>query len=190
MSSVDCVAGIDPSLGGFGLAIWPREQPPETWQFKSRQRGTGLRARTQRYSELLEQVFGIMELYEPHTVVIEGLIVGKMPTDAKGHNIAQRGHWDRAELRGILNADIVATESIKVAHEVNPQTLKAFVYKGGATKEEMVSRVWAQWKVNCDTNDEADAVGCAAMARVVAGHAEVEDDRQQRAIDAMLGMET
>lgn len=187
--SEPAVAGLDPSLSSFGVAIWPKDtDTPYTWAVKTtRKGGTLLEDRVKRCGDLVERVFGYLDLWQPSVVVIEGYAYGAIAKDQDGRPLLQRGHYDRAELRGLLNADLLTAEYVESIYEVNPQTLKSFIFKGGAKKNEIVDRVFTEWGCNCATTDEADAVGCAKMARVVAGWDEAADDRQEGAIETMLG---
>ena len=55
--------------------------------------------------------------------------------------------------------------------EVPPTSLKKFVTgKGNVKKEMMLKEVYKRWKIDCDTNDEADAVGLAYMGMALDGN--------------------
>lgn len=54
--------------------------------------------------------------------------------------------------------------------EVPPTSLKKFVTgKGNVKKEMMLKEVYKRWKIDCDTNDEADAVGLAYFGMALDG---------------------
>lgn len=54
--------------------------------------------------------------------------------------------------------------------EVPPTSLKKFVTgKGNVKKEMMLKEVYKRWNIDCDTNDEADAVGLAYMGMALDG---------------------
>lgn len=54
--------------------------------------------------------------------------------------------------------------------EIPPTSLKKFVTgKGNVKKEMMLKEVYKRWKIDCDTNDEADAVGLAYFGKALDG---------------------
>ncbi len=54
--------------------------------------------------------------------------------------------------------------------DVPPTSLKKFVTgKGNVKKEMMLKEVYKRWSIDCDTNDEADAVGLAHMGMALDG---------------------
>lgn len=58
--------------------------------------------------------------------------------------------------------------------EVPPTSLKKFVTgKGNMKKEMMLKEVYKRWNIDCDTNDEADAVGLAHFGMALDGHIEM-----------------
>ncbi len=177
------VAGLDPSLTGFGLAIWPETAAvPELHRFKTDPTGVRVSQRFTRYGKLLRRVFDHLDIWEPQIVVIEHYAYAAVATGDAGNAQLQQGHYDRVELGGLLRADLLACTYIEQVHEVAPMSIKAFVMKGNASKEEIKNRIYSKHGILAATTDEADAAGCALIARCLAGWDHPEDERQCTAL--------
>ena len=183
------VAGLDPSLTSFGVAVWgQRDAQPYLRTIKSKSAGSSASGRIGRANQVIGQVFDLLDLWRPTVVVIEGYAYGAIAKDRDGNGVLQRGHWDRAELRGLLLADLLASGYVSQIYEVAPATLKAFIIHGHAKKEEIRDRVFSQWGINAGTLDEADAAGLAKMGRYAAGFDPLDelDSKQEAAYEVMI----
>lgn len=188
MSDEVCVAGLDPSLTGFGLALDWANGRYETRRFSTRP-GSGLIGRLQRIHYLLGRVFDLLDMYKPRVVCIEGYSFGstqrKVEDEGNTKLIREQGHADRIELGGVLRMDLWCSDYVQKIHEVPPASLKKFVAKGNASKEEVVAAVLDRWNLGLGSHDEYDAMIAARIAGCIAGLREPEDQRQREVLKSV-----
>ena len=64
--------------------------------------------------------------------------------------------------------------------DVPPTSLKKFVTgKGNVKKEMMLKEVYKRWNIDCDTNDEADAVGLAYFGMALDGKVKLPEENKK-----------
>ena len=181
---MECVAGLDPSLTSFGVAVIASEGRVVTDVVGSRHRGLEVRQRIARYEEIVERVMGILDIWKPGAVALEHYAFRALLT---GDDAMQRGHIDRIELGGLLRSDLCACVYVKQLYEVAPATVKKFVYRGNAGKEDVRRAVELQWDLRFGTHDETDAYVLARLAGVASGMLVAENDQQRECCRVVRG---
>lgn len=156
------VIGIDPSLGGFAIAVgWPGGFVTHTEEHKTRPR-PGLRGRMDRIGELVECAMSACAVHRPDLVLVEGYSMG-----SKGSAIT-----GLAELGGVLRWHLLKL-GIPVV-EVAPSRLKKWACgKGNSGKPAVVSALAKRYGREFRSDNEADAFALAMLGLAATGRADV-----------------
>lgn len=152
MSVVKVVVGVDLSLTATGLAAVTSDGTYETTTVKSSgKRGDSLAQRADRIDDIVFHVNDFTTHWRPDLVVLEGPSIM-----SKGGS-----NWDRAWLWGMV-VDSWLQAGVAV---VPPTVLKKWAAgKGNADKAAValgIARLWPEFE--CDSDNEADALGLASM---------------------------
>lgn len=185
-----CVAGLDPSLTSFGIALWFEDGQTMSRTVKTRAAGPDVVDRMKRHCAILKQVFDVIEIHDPSVVVVEDYLTAP-PTTETGHQ--QRGHIDRHELGGLLRFELWSRNHVQ--YELNPMSLKKFAFpeqrklclkaKSQQGKELLAAEIKQYWRITCRNYDEYDAMVCARIAACIAGLVEPMCDRQREVLRAV-----
>lgn len=150
---MDSVVGLDLSLTSTGMAVARQEEGvPTVFRIKSKPTTAYLRDRLTRHYLILAQIL-------ENLTEIPTLAVIEQPAFSK-----TTGHMhDRSGLWWFIVTHFLQEQCSVV--EVPPTTLKRYVVgKGNAAKDEMLAATIRRYtQVNITGNDEADALGLAAM---------------------------
>lgn len=163
----ESVLGIDPSLTGFAIChhVPGRELYEARWSTKP---ADTVPERMDRYERLIRGTLESALANKPGLVLIEGYVLAPPGR--------QRGHYDRAELGGILRYKLWERLEGEIQRrechivEVAPSTLKKFTTGDGkAPKPFMVSELARKHARRFTTDDAADAFALCQLGLALAG---------------------
>lgn len=152
-------AGIDPSLTGTGICILiPGEKPfVQTISTSPKTHPNIYNRLNHIVSEIKRMLIDEFGLYEDDVICIERPFVSPQNMNAQ-QNLLVLSH----KIRECLY-------NLKMPwRDVSPMSLKKFVCgTGKAEKSMMLMRVYKNWDISADDDNQADAVGLAQMARAM-----------------------
>ena len=177
------MVGIDPSLTSTGIVAGSGPDDFGAWLCKSRKLGDTVADRFRRYSQLLDEVEGVLvELQPIDAVFIEGYAFA-----ANGRAVYT------GEYGGQLRA-LVYQYAEKLV-EVAPTTLKRFAtgrgqFRKGEGKAPMVAAVLERWGYESHCDDDADAFALWRLGLCCEGLAEAVTSEQHEAVYAVRNPRT
>jgi hypothetical protein len=166
--------GLDPSLTGFGLAVYRPLSGVFSVTTLTSKPALGIYERMWRFDKLLGDVIDAI----PDETVGIGV---------EGYSFASKGGlaFDRVEFGGILRHRIVCDLQIAPV-EVPPTALKKFVLGKGRGKgvDKAAQRIAAfkRWGIEFDDDNQCDAYVLARIAACIGGDEEPETDAQRAAL--------
>lgn len=174
----ECVLGIDPSLTGLAICYSVPGKPLVEGRWSSKP-AVGVRERLERYETLIRGTLDIVRAIKP------GLIVIEAPSFGSAHR-GERGHHDRAELRGILLLKLSQLTTCPII-EPAPGTLKKYGADDGAIRKgAMMSVVTLKYGRKFRTDDEMDAFICCQLGLALTGQLPPSRNKAERAYLAKL----
>lgn len=174
----EAVIGIDPSLTGTAVCVMRRDGSHEMHRFTSKP-ATGVCGRVERYMELTNQVFGVIDPESGTTVCIEGY---SFASNGQGVYLGEYG--------GILRRMLCRQQHNcggEPPIEIPPHSLKKFATgKGNGDKLAVCLAIQKRYGVDFKTNDEYDAYALARIAGCKAGWWEPETASQREALEVKV----
>lgn len=146
------VVGIDPSLTSTGFAYRLGEE------IRTGRIDTGKLRGSHRLYYIRERAREVIEVAQPHTVVLEDYAYSRGPKSGKVFNIGEGGgvlkllFWE-------MGVDVMIVSSTALKRAI---TGKGRLSKGAAGKREMSDAIRELLGYDIDQNDEADAFGLMA----------------------------
>ena len=154
-----CYAGIDPSLTGTGVCILMDGEPPLL-----RTIATSPKTHPVIYSRLdyiIEKIGKI--LFDDYDFTPNDFIFIERPFINPEHMNAQQ---NLLVLSYLIRKELHRRKMSWL--DVSPMTLKRFVCgKGKAEKSMMLMKVYQNWNISADDDNQADACGLAHMAKAM-----------------------
>ncbi len=170
------IMAIDPSLGGFCIAI---EGPTVPLVFKeikttAKDWGNDVVGRIGRYKRIVRVAVDYARACLPVLVLIEGY----------SYHSRGRGILSLAELGGILRYELLGVGDKTV--EVPPAVLKKFAArKGNASKTLVVQQLAKRYDMMFSSDNEADAYALLRLGFVVTGYSEAKTRFEKEAVETV-----
>ena len=112
--------------------------------------------RFERWAQMRDWMVAILAMWKPRLVVIEGYGFGNV------NSLATLVEY------GTIYRQVLLDHAINFI-EVPPTSIKAFITKGGAKKDEMRLAAYKKWGIEHSSNDAVDAYVMAQFGRAVLG---------------------
>jgi len=167
---LDNYLGLDLSLTGTGIVVLDAagkviKSSTIKTQFKGMMRLTYIR----------NQIAGVIDLYQPKTICIEGYSMGSRAGQA----------FSIGELGGVIKAFLY--EVGYTTYLIPPSRLKKFIVGGGRAEKDMIMmKVYKNWGWEPSDNNVADAYGLCRIAMELAKPSNGLNKAQQEVIHDIL----
>ena len=175
------IVGIDPSLTGTGVCLYPLGFSATTVlrSFSSPAAGS-LAERFNRYRKLRNDILAMFTERHILLIAIEGYSM-----HSKGQAITSICEFGSVLRNALLEAARIHKAPI---FEVAPTSLKKFVTgKGNANKTAMIANIIRRWDVDCErTEDEYEAYAMAVLGACLTGRKDTETAAQRSVVDTIL----
>lgn len=160
--------GIDASLTCTGICIFDSQKN----KFKTQLIKDGGKRGPERLEHLNRQ---LAHIFANNQFKFEGAALEGYAMGVRGGRLASIGEWGGL-IRMMLYRNNIPTIIVP------PKTLKKYLVCGNAEKNKILLEVFKKYGIECGTDDEADALVLADMARHQWGGIKPKSERQKEAL--------
>ena len=173
------IVGIDPSLSQTAMVIGSSASEFSVTLHKTKCQGDAVADRCRRYEVLVADVMRVLDPLRQAGETIRIFL--------EGYSFNSKFGGERlGEYGGILRWHLVDCDPLLT--EVAPASLKKFVVgKGGAKKEMMLLKCFANWQYEAKGNDDADAFGLFRLGLCACGVDAPQNVAQREVLAKMQG---